>query len=641
MRSITAREQRRPVASGVEGAHGRHYLGVPFGFTATSGPLTGSERYTPAVAQTGRPGSGGVAHRTPVDLPTQRLRAAPLGLVCAVVALLAWLLVAPRTPDLAAAAYRLDLFKHVGLAVYDEHWYGGHDLPGYSVLFPPLAWLLGLRAVGAISVLVSVRCFESLTGAAYGRSARWASVAFALAAVGDVWIGRLAFALGLSFALASTLAFSRQRTALAGLLAVMCAAASPVAGVLLALAALSDALWRRSPRALLVLAAPALVVVLALAALFPEGGSEPFPIVSFAATVLVAFAFACALPRGNGSLRFGTLVYVATCLVFLLVSTPMGSNIERYGVLLAGPLLICAVMRARGGAAGLLALDNSEAREAMQDGSEGGPAASDGAAAEASRAAQARLPAGRSRLGTVAAVLAVALWAVWAGWGPVRETLAVAGNPSTKGPYYAPVERFLDAHAQTPVRIEVPLTRTHWETAELAPRVSLARGWEKQLDVRYDGVLLSPSLSAASYERWLRSQAVAYVALPDVELDPSSAREGKLIRAGLPGLREVFSSRHWRIYAVRAPQPLAAGPGRLTALGHESFALSVSAPGSFLVRVRYTPYWTITSGAGCVSRAPGGWTRVDALTRARVLVRASFSLSRAFSPGRSCSRGRP
>jgi hypothetical protein len=550
-----------------------------------------------------------------------------------------WLLVAPRTPDLAAAAYRLDLFKHVGLAVYDEHWYGGHDLPGYSVLFPPLAWLLGLRAVGAISVLVSVRCFESLTGAVYGSSARWASVAFALAAVGDVWIGRLAFALGLSFALASALAFSRRRTAFAGLLAVMCAAASPVAGVLLALAALSDALWRRSPRALLVLAAPALVVVLALAALFPEGGSEPFPIVSFGATVLVALAFVWALPDGNGSLRFGALVYVATCLVFLLVSTPMGSNIERYGVLLAGPLLICAVMRARGGGAGLLALDGSEAGEAMQDGSEGAPATWGSAAAVASRPARAGLPAGRSRLGTVAAVLAVALWAVWAAWGPVRETIAVAGNPSTKGPYYAPVERFLDEHAQTPVRIEVPLTRTHWETAELAPRVSLARGWEKQLDVRYDSVLLSPSLSAASYERWLRSQAVAYVALPDVALDPSSAREGKLIRAGLPGLREVFSSRHWRIYAVRAPQPLAAGPGRLTALGHESFALNVTAPGSFLVRVRYTPYWTITSGAGCVSRAPGGWTRVDASTRGRLLVRASFSLSRALSPGRSCSRG--
>lgn len=514
---------------------------------------------------------------------------------------------APRTPDLAAAAYRLNVFKHLGFAVYDEHWYGGHELPGYSVLFPPLAWLLGLRAVGGLSVLVSTLCFERLAVAGYGPSARWAAVPFALAAVGDVWIGRLAFALGLCLALASVLALAggnpvegarearsghvvgsghgagRGRTTAAVLLAAMSAAASPVAGALLALAALSESLWRRSPRALLVLGLPAGFVALALGALFPEGGSEPYPIVSFAATAAVVLAFAAALARGQRRLRLGACVYLLACLLFLLVSTPMGSNVERYGVLLAGPLLICATRKPRALAVG-----------------------------------------------------AFGLWAVWAGWGPVRETLAVAGSPATNGAYYAPVERFLDAHARGPVRIEVPLTRTHWETAELAPRVSLARGWEKQLDERYNGVLLSPGLTAASYARWLHEQAVAYVALPAVELDPSSAREGELIRAGLPYLRLVYSSRHWRIYAVRAPASLTSGPGRVTALGHESFSLWADAPGSFLVRVRYTPYWTITSGAGCVQRGAGGWTRVDAARPGPLQLRASFSLGRAFGAGRSC-----
>ncbi len=582
--------------------------------TATSGPLTGSDEYTSAATGAGRPGSGGVAHRTPVDLRSRGLRAAPLGLICAAALLLLWLLVAPRTPDLAAAAYRLDLFKHLGFAVYDEHWYGGHELPGYSVLFPPLAWLLGLRAIGALSVLVSTLCFERIAVAVYGRSARWASVPFALAAVGDVWIGRLAFALGLSFALAAVLALvgggrvshadegagerdagsargagsgaTAWRLAVAALLAAMSAAASPVAGALLALAALSESLWRRSPRALLVLGVPALVVVLALGGLFPEGGSEPYPTVSFIATVAVIAAFAIALPREQGRLRLAAGVYLLACVVFLLVSTPMGSNVERYGVLLAGPLLICATRRSR------------------------------------------VLPA-----------LAFCLWAVWAGWGPVRETLAVAGSPATNGAYYAPVERFLDAHAPGPVRLEVPLTRTHWETAELAPRVSLARGWEKQLDERYNGVLLSPGLNAASYERWLRAQAVSYVALPAVQLDPSSAREGDLIRAGLPYLRLVYSSRHWRIYAVRAPTPLVSGPGRATSLGHDSLSMHVDAPGSLLVRVRYTSYWTVTSGAGCVQRGAGGWTRVDAARRGPLQLGASFSLGRAFGSGRSCRSG--
>ncbi len=550
------------------------------------------------------PGSGGVAHRTPVDLPTQRLPAAPLGVLGAAIALLAWLTVAPRTPDLAAAAYRLDLFKHVGLAVYDEHWYAGHDVPGYSVLFPPLAWLLGLRAVGALSVLVSTLCFERLTVARFGLAGRWASLAFALAAVGDVWIGRLAFALGLAFALAAVLALvdkegrdeggevSRSRIVVAVVLAAASGAASPVAGLLLALAALSESLWRRSPRALLVLGVPAAFVALALAVLFPEGGFEPYPTLSFIATAAVVLGFAWALPRGNGMLRLGAGVYLLACVFFLFVSTPMGSNIERYGVLLAGPLLICAVWRR-------------------------------GTALSASSRAL--------------AIVAFCGWAVWAAWGPVRETLAVAGSPATNGAFYAPVERFLDAHARGPVRIEVPLTRTHWETAELAPRVSLARGWEKQLDERYDGVLLSPRLSAASYRRWLDEQAVSYVALPDVQLDPSSAREGELISAGLPYLRKVYSSRHWQIDEVHAPTPIASGPGRLVSLGHDSFTLDVAQPGSFLVRVRYTPYWTISRGAGCVQRGAGDWTRVDAQRPGRLNVHASFSLARAFGAGRSCA----
>jgi len=552
------------------------------------------------------PGSGGVAHRTPVDLPTKRDRATPLALLCAAAALVVWLLVAPRTPDLAAAAYRLTLFKHLGLAVYDEHWYAGHELPGYSVLFPPLAWALGLRVVAALSVLASVACFQALAVAAYGRSARWAAGLFALAAVGDVWIGRLAFALGVSFALGAVLARARGRGWIAVLLAAASAAASPVAGVLLALGALTDALWQRSSRPLLVLAAPAVLVVLALALLFGEGGYEPFPTVSFLATVGVVAAFVLALPSGHGRLRVGAALYLLACVVFLFAHTPMGSNIERYGVLLVGPLLVCALVAARG----------EGARRPVRSG-RGAPWA------------RAQAPA----------ALALCAWAVWAGWGPLRETLAVAGSQSTGAAYYAPVERFLAAHAREPVRLEVPLTRAHWETAELAPRVSLARGWEKQLDTRYDAALLSPGLSARSYERWLRGQAVGYVALPDAEPDPSSAREAALIRGGLPYLREVFASRHWRIYAVRAPTPLASGPGRLTSLGHESFALAARSPGSFLVRVRFTRYWTLTRGHGCVGRGAGGWTRVLARSPGALVVRARFSLGRALGLAGSCRRG--
>jgi hypothetical protein len=519
-----------------------------------------------------------------------------VGVAIAAAFLALWLIVDPHTPDLAAQLYRAHLFGQLGFAVWDSHWYAGHDLPGYSLLFPPLATLLGLRAVAALSVLASVVLFERLVVDVYGPAARWGAALFAVAAAGDVWMGRLSFALGVSFALGAALAFFRGRSGWAAVLAVLCASSSPVAGLLLALAALTDALWERSPRALVALALPASAVVLALALLFPEGGTEPYPILSFAATAAVVGIFIVALPPAQQKLRIGALVYLLACVLCLVIPTPMGSNVERYAVLLAGPLLVCAL------------------------------AAGDAAA--------------RRRRSMPAIALGLCVIAAWVAWGPVRETLAVAGNQSTEASYYLPVERFLarvSAPPSTPVRIEVPLTRSHWEAALLAPTVPLARGWEKQLDERFNHVLLAPGLTAASYERWLHEQAVSYVALPDTPLDPSSAEEGGLIRRGLPYLREVLVSRHWKIYAVVAPTPLASGPGQLTSLGHDSFALRASSAGAFVVRLHFTPYLTLVKGAGCVGGAPGGWTSVKVNAPGSVLVAARFSLARALGEGDSCS----
>ncbi len=515
------------------------------------------------------------------------------GLVAVLLA--AWLLVDPHTPDLSAQVYRVGLFRELGFSVWDEHWYGGHPLPGYSLLFPALGSLLGLRLLGVLSVVASTVLFDRLVVPVYGERARWAVAWFAVAAAGDIWIGRLSFALGVTCALAAALALMHRRVVAAAALAAVCAATSPVAGLLLGLAGLTVAIDRRSWRPLLVLAVPAAVVVLALAVLFPEGGWEPFPIRSFAVTALVVLAFLWALPPGARLLRTGGVIYLLACVLFLVVHSPVGSNIERYGVLLAGPLLICAWI---------------EPRRARPGAGWGWPV-----------------------------LAALCLTAVWVVWGPVRETLAVAGSEATDAAYYEPVERFLAALPGGPVRLEVPLTRSHWEAALLAPSVSLARGWEKQLDTRYDDALLAPGLTPARYRAWLSEQAVAYVALPDVPLDPSSAQEGRLIRAGLPYLHEVFSSRHWRIYRVLGATPLVSGPGRLTSLGHDSFTLSARAPGRLLVRVRFTRYWTLTRGVGCVSQAPGGWTAVSLRAPGPATVAARFSLARAFGSGPSCHSG--
>ncbi len=510
-----------------------------------------------------------------------------LPLACVLVGV--WLVLAPRSPDLAAQTYRASLFESSGFTVWDNNWYGGHHLPGYSLVFPWFALLLGIKLVGAIAVLVSTFAFERIAFTVYGPRARWGAVCFALAAAGDLWIGRITFALGVTFAVLAVLTLVRERPWLAAVLTAVCAATSPVAGLLLALAGATHVLATRRLLAGLTLVIPAFLIAIPLELLFPEGGWEPFAASSVTATLAVTLAFLYALPRQERLLRIGGFVYLGVTLLSI-VPTPMGSNIDRYAVLLAGPLLLCALGR---------------------DGFK------------------------QSGRPLAAVVLAVAGIVIWTAWGPVRESAGIVGDRSTRASYYVPLERFLDAHGGRLLRVEVPFTHSHWEAALLAPSFVLARGWERQLDTKYDPIFFKSKLTPATYHAWLANNAVSYVALPDVRLDGSSDEEAALIRSGLPYLREVFSSTHWRVFAVLAPTPLASAPARLTGLDHDSFSLRFPTPGKSVVRLHYTRYWTVVQGHACLA-AHDGWTAVSVKSAGVVRVAARFSLARAFGLAGAC-----
>jgi hypothetical protein len=172
----------------------------------------------------------------------------------------------------------------------------------------------------------------------------------------------------------------------------------------------------------------------------------------------------------------------------------------------------------------------------------------------------------------------------------------------------------------------------------------LARGWERQLDryrnsLFYDGAQLTPE----RYHAWLLEQSVSYIALPDAPLDYSAKDEARLLEgartgAGVapPYLLEVWRSAHWRVFAVRDPAPLATPPSTLAHVGTDSFALDAPAAGTFTARLHFTPYWQLADGHGCVSRAPGDWTRVQTRGPGRVRVVIGFSLARVLSDSPRC-----
>jgi hypothetical protein len=493
---------------------------------------------------------------------------------------LTWLLFAPRTPDLAAQVYRAGLFGQEGFSIWDGQWYGGHHMPGYSLLFPPLASWLGVRIVGLAAAVASGIVFERLTVAHFGPRARWGALWLGAATACDLFIGRLTFGLGVAVGLAALLALQRRHTALAAGLSLACAAASPVSGLFLALAGAALWLGAGQRRSALALAAPALTLILALALAFPEGGRQPFTAMEASFVLASAAAVALLLPREERVLRIGALLYAAGTIAAYLLPTPMGSNAGRLGATFAGPLVVCALGR-------------------------------------------------RAFRPAILAVLVPIL--VWQWWAPVREVAKGVDDPATTSAYYAPVVAELQRRADGPIRIEVPFTRSHWEAVFLARHFALARGWETQLDTKYHELFYEQTgrISPARYQAWLNRNGVAYVALPDAALDASARAEAALIATRPSYLEPVWHDEHWQLFRVRDAVGLVEGPARMTALHPDGFALQATGPGTVLVRVRHTPYWAVTAGAACVSKAAGGWTAVTVPHAGPVRVQARLELPRA------------
>jgi hypothetical protein len=540
--------------------------------------------------------------------------AAPWALLLALVA--TWVLWYPPSPDLAAQVFRVHLFEADGFSLWDNSWYGGHYLPSYSLLLPALGAFAGLRAIGVCSALLSVWAFSRLVrrfGLVRPDAAR---AAFALSVVGDLFIGRIAFALGVAIGLlavdASTRGLRGSR-ALGGSLSLACAAASPVAAVFLALAACADwAVNRRTARAL-ALGGPALALTAAFAVLLPEGGYEPFAASSLLAAGGASLCVLLLAPPAQRLLRVTFALYLLVLLGCYLVPSPVGSNAVRFGVLFAPAMLV-----------GCVTIADVQARAASL-------------VSLVARARRVRAHRGFELGRRVASPLLAGCIALMVGWqltGPLSQSVGASLSPSSRASFYAPVIGYLQRAARgRPIRVEVPFTSSHWDADVLGAHFMLARGWERQLDTHYDELFYGPRLTASAYRAWLLTNGVSYVALSDAPLDFSSVQEAALIRAGLPFLRLAEQTRHWRIYEVRGAQALASGPGSLQALNGDGFSIAARRPGRYLVRVHYTPYWSVVSGSATLGPAPGDWTELHVRHSGTIAVDAEFSLGALSDAG--------
>jgi hypothetical protein len=469
----------------------------------------------------------------------------------AILVAIAYLLAAPMGRDLSAQIAHAQLAEQHWPALLDLRWYGGFDPLGYSVLSPPVMALLGVRFTTALAYVVSVVLFAALLNCtAVARPIAGAIIA-AVCLSGNLVVGRTTFALGLAVALGAVLALASGRLHVTSVLSVLAALMSPVDGLFLGVAGGALFLSGRR-RDGVILGVSGLVPTIAVGLAFGNGGYQTFGLKQALIGFLVCLAVAGLCWR-RSVVRWGALLSAGMVAGAYLVPTPVGTTATRLPELFGVPIIV----------------------------------------------AVATIPL----VAVVAATAAVGLLLP-----PVSATEVLErGDPALNTSFYAPLLDQLSARGVAGP-IEVVPTLRRGEAAAVAPAVPIARGWSRQVDTGNSPIFYNGTLKPDTYREWLDDNAISHVALSARPYDWAATDEAALVRGGLPYLKPVWSDRTWTLYAVTNPRPVLSAPGQVIARDAVSLTMSLPEPGEYALRVRWSPYVSVSNG--CVKPAQGGWSTV-------------------------------
>jgi hypothetical protein len=538
-----------------------------------------------------------------VSTADRRLLAREAAISTAVAATLAALLLWATPPgiDWAAHAYQRTFLLQHGFEIWNNFWYAGrYSFITYSLIYYPLAALLGIKVLALASIASAATAFSIVAFREWGPVSRLSSRTFAVLWVGVIGAAAFPFALAVSFALLAIWALQERRRGRFAVCAVLTLAASPLGFLLLSVVVSGVALARRSLRNVRVQIA---VLVgcgageLLLYRLFGDGGRFPFQTLQLVPG-LIFCGLGLVVTRGVQAAK--TLhglfwIYLLALLAAYVVPSSIGSNIERIRYL-ALPLALIAVA----------------------------------------------LRHWRPLWLVVPAVVLAAVWNTT----PIAVSFArVSGDPEASPAYWQPAIGFLRAHLSPSWRVEVVDTAEHWPAAYLPDAgIPIVRGWYRQSDFPQNELLYDQGLAAGPYEAWLRHMAVRYVVLTDAPVDYSARAEAKLIRSGRTHLVPVYRTQHLTVYELPAASPLVVGPSPATVLWlwPSRIVAEVGAPGHYRVKVRWSPYWRASSG--CVSKTKDGMVRLYARHAGYVELDFGVDVHRGLqalaglSPQRRCSR---
>jgi hypothetical protein len=537
-----------------------------------------------------------------VSTADRRLLAREAMLSTAVAASLAAFLLWATPPgiDWAAHAYQRTFLLQHGFQIWNNFWYAGrYSFITYSLIYYPLAALLGIKVLALASIASAAMAFSIVMFEQWGPASRVSSRSFAVLWVGIIGAAAFPFALAVSFALLAIWALQERRRGRFAFCAILTLAASPLAFMLLTIVMAGVVLSRRSIRnvgAQIAILGGCCVGELLIYRLFGDGGHFPFETLQLLAGITFA-VLGLVVTRGVATatpLRGLFWIYLVAVLAAYVVPSSVGSNIERIRYL-ALPLALIALA----------------------------------------------LRQWRPLWLVVPVIVLAGLWNMT----PIVASFARANtDPEGSLAYWQPAIDYLHAHLSPSYRVEVVDTAEHWPAAYLPDAgIPIVRGWYRQSDFPQNELLYDGKLAVAPYEAWLKRMGVRYVLLSDAPADYSSHAEAALIRSGRTHLVPVYSTAHLAVYELPAAKPLIVGPAAATVLWmYPARIVAVfDAPGAYRVKLRWSPYWRASSG--CVSKTEDGMTRIA--VRHPGLVELHFRLSvggslqtlAGLSPERRCN----
>ncbi|WP_442806720.1 MFS transporter [Streptomyces sp. NBC_01750] len=448
-------------------------------------------------------------------------------------------------------------------SAYNLAWYGGMHPVSYSVVSPYLMSLVGVRSTMMIAGTVSAALTALiLVRVRAVRNPVACSLAGVFAFLCNALSGRVTFGLGMTFALGAVAAVfcwphrwrhkRWAKAAVAAPVAGLATASSPVAGLFLGVVAAALFLNKRRPGAYALGLAP--VVVVALSAwLFPFSGTQPMSFWSTSLPFLFGVLVLVLVPKEWRTVRTGAAVYSLGTLLTWVIDSQIGSNVSRLPMLFAGVVLLAALPY--------------------------------------------NVPSSRKWYALVIAFLGLNFWI---GFKGVDDMVRTAPTASWNREL-APLVNRLQGLSAERGRVEVVPASSHREASALAPYVNLARGWNRQADMKRNPLFYDDdkTLTSAGYRAWLDRWAVHYVVLPKGMPDSSGAKqEAELVRAGQSYLTRLWGDENWQLFAVKNPMPLADPPATVQHAGAGELTIQVRTAGRVLIRVPYSPWLSIVDEQG-------------------------------------------